>query len=253
MPRMTVGGVVRDIEAVVLDKDGTLVNFETAWRARLAQAIRSVCESADDDGEALRETLHRALGSECDHGAILPNGPFISATLAEKAVIVATVLHLGGVDWRRAQTIARSDFLPLLTRPPLAGEIEAIGDVATRLRLFRAGGARLAVLTNDDRSPTMAALAHLGVAELIEAVVCADDDRIAAKPAPDGVLHIAKSLDVRPSRIAVIGDASSDLRAARAAGAGLTVGVLSGPSGVPDLREFADVIVEDIHAVTISA
>lgn len=250
MPRLIVGALVRDIDVVVLDKDGTL--FDVAWRGRLARAIRAVAEAAGSGAERLVPALHRALGSVAESGAILPDGPYVSARLADKAVIVATVLYQHGIDWQRADAIARSRFLPVLGAAPQAHEIRGIGDVPARLRLFRAGGARLAVATNDDRAPTVAALGHLGILELIDVLVCGGDAGIAAKPAPDGLRHIARSLGVSPDRLAMVGDAVSDMTAAAAAGTGLKVGVLSGPSGIDQLREHADVVVADLHALTLA-
>ena len=81
--------------------------------------------------------------------------------------------------------------------------------------------------TTDDRDPTERTLAALGVAGRIDATVCADDG-IAVKPAPDMVLHLCATLGVEPARTAVVGDTAADLRMARAAGAGLVIGVLTG-------------------------
>jgi phosphoglycolate phosphatase len=49
--------------------------------------------------------------------------------------------------------------------------------------------------------------------------------------------------------VAVVGDAVHDLAMGRAAGVGLTVGVLSGTSGHADLAGLADIVVESIAAL----
>ena len=56
----------------------------------------------------------------------------------------------------------------------------------------------------------------------------ADDADLASKPAPDGLLHIARTLGVAADRLAMVGDTATDMRAGRSAGVGLVVGVLSG-------------------------
>lgn len=251
MPRLFAGDLVRDIDVVVLDKDGTLLDFDVAWRRRLAHSIRAVAEAARSDDARLIAALHRALGSAGENGAFLPDGPYLSARLADKAVIVATVLYQFGIDWQRARSLAHSRFLPILSEPPQAHEIRGIGDVSARLRLFRASGAGIAIATNDGRDATVAALGYLGIVDLIDLLVCGGDAGIASKPAPDGLLHIARSLAVPPRRLAMIGDAIGDMMAASSAGAGLKVGVLSGPSGIAQLRDHADVVVPDLHALTM--
>ena len=100
--------------------------------------------------------------------------------------------------------------------------------------------------TTDDRDPTERTLAALGVADRIDATVCADDG-IAVKPAPDMVLHLCATLGVAPARTAVVGDTAADLRMARAAGAGLTVGVLTGVGGRADLEPLADAVIASVE------
>ena len=76
-------------------------------------------------------------------------------------------------------------------------------------------------------------------------------DGIPSKPAPDMVTTICQRMNIDPSKVMVIGDTTSDLKMARASGAGLAVGVLSGVSSAKDLIPFADVIldsVDDLHA-----
>ena len=83
------------------------------------------------------------------------------------------------------------------------------------------------------------------IEEFITTMVCADDG-IPSKPAPDMVLAICERLKLDPNNVMVIGDTASDLRMARAAAAGLAVGVLSGVSSTKDLVPYADVLIESI-------
>ncbi len=248
MAHLSFGDVVRDIKAVVLDKDGTIVDFDIAWRSRLARSIRAVTAAASGD-EELEQALHRALGSAGANQEILPDGPFVSAKLADKAVMVATVLYQQGMSWHEAQTIAQKQFLSDLTSPPQPHDVEGIGDVVARLRMLKSVGVYIGIATNDERSATLAGLKHLGVSKFVDCLVCNGDFDLAAKPSPDGLVHIARSLGVLPSELAMVGDSVADMLAGKAAGAGITVGVLSGPSTREQLADFADVIVADIHAI----
>jgi phosphoglycolate phosphatase len=49
--------------------------------------------------------------------------------------------------------------------------------------------------------------------------------------------------------VAVVGDAVHDLAMGRAAGVGLTIGVLSGTSARQDLEGYADLIVDSVNAL----
>lgn len=254
MARMTAGGLVREIDCVVFDKDGTLIDFHPAWRGRLVRAIAAVCERADlkdPAGSNLRDALYRALGAEPSSGRMFPDGPYVSASIAEACTIASTVLYQWGVSWPRAKAIVDAQMRPIFVAVPLDEELVAIGDVAGLLQRLRRASVRVAIATNDEREGTLAGLEALGIAGLFDAIVCAGDAGLMVKPAPDGLLHIARCLGLRPERLAMVGDAVSDLTAGRAAGAGLIVGVLSGPATAAHLEPHADVVVADVHALGI--
>jgi phosphoglycolate phosphatase len=61
------------------------------------------------------------------------------------------------------------------------------------------------------------------------------------------VLHLCATVGLAPRRTAVVGDSPADLRMARAAGAGLTVGVLTGVGGRADLEPLADLLIGSVE------
>ena len=75
--------------------------------------------------------------------------------------------------------------------------------------------------------PDRGTLAGLGVADLVDGVVCADDGFV-VKPAPDMLRHLCATLDVPVGATAMVGDSTADLAMGRAAGVARCVGVLSG-------------------------
>ena len=94
-------------------------------------------------------------------------------------------------------------------------------------------------------TPTERTLAHLGLADLVEAVACADDGR-PVKPNPAAIHWICRTLGVPESRAAMIGDSPADLAMGRAAGAGLVVGVLTGVGDRATLAATADLVVASV-------
>ena len=70
----------------------------------------------------------------------------------------------------------------------------------------------------------------------LDAVVCADEVA-AGRPAPDMIRAAMAGLDVTdPARVLVAGDTVLDVRAGRAAGACLVIGVLTGGQTAAELR-----------------
>ena len=85
------------------------------------------------------------------------------------------------------------------------------------LRAARHSGRRVGVCSNKPRAFTVALLADLGVAPLIDTVV-GPEDTPQPKPAPDMLLLTLRQLGVAPQQALYVGDMVVDIETARAAG-----------------------------------
>ncbi len=187
-----------------------------------------------------------AIGFDPSSGRVAPGGPLAGGTMAQIESIVATVLR----RWCPSVAAARRATEAAWFVPDPATATPA-GDVRHVVGALRGAGKRIAGATTDDRGPTDATLCAFGIRDAVEAMVCGDDG-FAIKPAPDAVFAICQAFRTEPGRCAVVGDAPSDIAMARAAGAGLMVGVLSGVGGPRDLAG-ADAIVDSIDGLGASA
>ena len=124
------------------------------------------------------------------------------------------------------------------------GAAVPLTDLEALFRRVSHPGRRIAVVTTDDRAPTDATLRHLGVRDVVAALVCGDDG-FPVKPAPDAIFALCQALRTSPDRVAVIGDSPADIAMGRSAGAGLVVGVRTGIGRDMDLAA-ADVIVDSV-------
>ncbi len=120
------------------------------------------------------------------------------------------------------------------------------GSVALVRQLLSAG-IRTAVVSASRNCE--AALKSAGIADLFEARVdgvVAGDLGLPGKPAPDTFLKAAELLGVDPARAVVVEDAVSVVKAGRAGGFGLVIGV--DRKGDPEalLENGADIVVEDL-------
>lgn len=80
-----------------------------------------------------------------------------------------------------------------------------------------AGKVHIAVVSGGDREAIEKTLKVLGVADLVEVLVCAGDT-LKGKPFPDPFLKAAKLLNVEPSRCLVFEDGVPGVEAAKSAG-----------------------------------
>jgi phosphoglycolate phosphatase len=227
------------IDLVIFDKDGTLIEFHamwSSWALELADGLRLAT------GRHVEDPLFAMLGYDPASATVLPHGGLAATPMARLRDLTRTVLvgtGLTALQADRALALAWHAPDPVASASPLA-DLEAL------FARLHADGRLVAVATSDDREPTVRTLAALGIAGAIDALVCADDG-VAVKPAPDMVRWLCDATKVPPDRTAVIGDSPADLRMARDAGAGLSVGVLTGVATRVDLEPLADVVIESIE------
>ena len=220
------------IRAILFDKDGTLFDFEATWRG----AAETVLDALSQGDAGLRATLADAVGYDPVAGRFAPGSPLVVGATREVAEILAA--HLPSLD---AGALERAADAAAVAADPAP----AATDLPALLGGLRARGLALGVATHDSEG---AARAHLSAAGALDAFdfVAGYDSGHGLKPGPGMVLAFAEAVATPPETIAMVGDSVHDLGAARAAGAGLAVGVLTGPATRDILAPMADAVLASI-------
>lgn len=247
MAHLQFGNMPFDADLVVFDKDGTLIEFEAMWgRLAVAWVERLAPDRAD---EALRRDLYDSLGYDAQQQQTRSQSPLVIATIRQLRTLAAGVLYRHGMPWTEAEDCTRRAFAPHADLP-LTELIQPAGDVPGLLGRLQAADLRVGVITTDHRSETEETLRIMGIAHLVDHVVCGDDG-LPWKPAPDTLLATCERLGIQPARTAVVGDNVADLLMARRGGAGFAAAVLSG-TGEPDqLQAHADVVLDSIDEIVV--
>ena len=124
---------------------------------------------------------------------------------------------------------------------PYAGAVEAV-------RALKQRGHPIAIVTGKTAASAGRALALVGLASLVDAVVGADSCP-GHKPDPEPVLLALERVGRRPEEALFMGDSVLDVQAGRAAGV-LTVAALWGASGRAALEAaHPDYLLEDVGAL----
>lgn len=226
------------IELVVFDKDGTLIDFHAMW-SRWVLDLAGGLEAAD--ARFRQDALFAMFGYDATTGRATGRGRLAATPMARLRDLTGTLLVEEGLSPDEAEAaLERAWHAPdpvALARP--------VTDLHALLTTIRSSGRRVAIATTDDRDPTERTLDALGIARLIDEVVCADDG-FAPKPAPDMVLHLGTRTGVGAAATAVVGDSVADLAMGRAAGVARTYGVLTGVGSRADLEPLADEVVGSV-------
>ena len=232
------------IDLVVFDKDGTLIDFDTMWSDWSSTLVRDVAAATDP---GLESPLADALGLDPETARIIPGSPLAGTPMGHLRNLTVDTLRRAGLP----PTVAEAAVAGAWDPPDPVALAHPLADLGALFGALRGRGIKIAVATSDDRAPTEATLAGLGIAGLVDAVACADDG-LPVKPAPDTLLRLCQEVGVEPSRTAMIGDSIADLRMGRGAGAGLVIGVLSGVGTPAELAPLADVVLGSVAELALS-
>lgn len=190
----------RRLQAVLFDWDGTLVNTaEASYRCY--------------------EKLFGSYGIAFDRDAF-------RRTYSPNWHLTYSALGLAEERWAEADARWLQHYCQ--------EEVVLIDGARDALLRVRRGGLRAAIVTSGDRVRVARELTGLGVAELFEVVVCAEDI-VHRKPHPEALLLALDKLGVGAAEAVYVGDSPEDVQMARAAGV-LAVGI---PGGFPNRDALA--------------
>jgi phosphoglycolate phosphatase-like HAD superfamily hydrolase len=230
--------LLADIDFVVFDKDGTLIDFHAMWGGWTLELGRRL------DGATRRPVsgdVFAAIGFDPASERVFAGAPLAVGTMAEIREIVAAVVR----RWCPNISAARRAVEAAWFEPDPVTLAQPLGDILGLFTALRDSGRTIAVATTDDRNPTEATLRGLGVRRLVAAIACGDDG-VGVKPDPSMLLALCATVSIPPERTAVVGDTPADLAMGRAAGAGRVIGVLSGVGTREELAPLADELVASI-------
>lgn len=222
------------MRAILFDKDGTLIDYWKTW----LPINRDVALRVAGGDEALARELLRAGGQDPQTGRLTPGSPLAAGGIADIAAAFAThpsITHTPRLERLIDEVFAKGG----------ADHSALIDGVRDALLTLQARGFVLGLATNDSAAGLQASLAAHDVLELF-AFTAGCDSGWGAKPGPGMVRAFSASTGVPLAEIAVVGDAVHDIAMGRAAGAGLTIAVLSGTSGLDDFEGLADVVLDSV-------
>ena len=230
---------------VIFDKDGTLIDFQLMW-GRWAEGIAWRLENSSGlpFSAQVREKIFDGLGYDWITRKVRAEGKLCCRPMAELKTIVNGILTDCGMEKDDAQRIMDEQWF----LPDPKDDSRPLTNLRRTFKSLRGLGVSIAILTADSRKGTVESLHHLDIIDLVDTVVCGDDG-LPAKPLPEAIWAICKSLGVKPENAIMVGDTGADMKVGQNARVALTVGVLGGASMPDDLAQDCDVLVPDVSKV----
>ncbi len=228
------------IKGILFDKDGTLVDFFGTWVPAYRAAVDLAEQATGIPG--LADRLLRLGGYDPVTGALDPESLLAGGTTSDICDL-----------WTREAGVADADALGQRLH-------DAMDDYASRFpvpvgegldALFLRLGARglaLGIATMDSEIVARATASTLALTDKLD-FLCGYNSGHGAKPSPGMVMGFCAATGLAPRDVLVIGDTDRDMKMARAAGAGLAVGVLTGATPRAGLAVIADRVIDDVFGL----
>jgi phosphoglycolate phosphatase len=222
-----------EIIAILFDKDGTLIDFEESWGA----VNRSAAEIASGGDREFAARLLETCGVDPHTGRTLADSLFAAGNTVE----IARKMVEQGSEIQFENLIRALDSL-FASAAERAVPIAPLPDIFSGLRTR---GFRLGIASSDNERSIRTAANHIGISHLVDFIAGYDSGH-GIKPSAGMVLGFAAEIGCEPGNIAVVGDNRHDMEMGRAAGAGATIGVLSGTGTLETLAPLADTCIPSV-------
>lgn len=254
MPILHAAGASYRIEAILFDKDGTLLDFIHTWgnwSERLLARFSALLPErglppVGVDLDALWGALRSEDGSVVDYDR---RGPLAMGTVDDMLTVLAWHGYRSGLSWADAKTLAADAKRWADEQLDATRSARLLPGVLEFLEECRLAGISLAVVTADETEAAVKHLEWLCIRDRFAAIIGTDQVE-RGKPYPDMALLACERLGLRGGRFAVIGDTEGDMRMAKEAGAIAAIRISASLASAAS-SEFADSNSADATVATL--
>ena len=246
MAQIILGNKHFDIDGIVFDKDGTLIDFHATWGPILRDAVARLVEGLNDKA-VVTENIFKTLGVDAQTMRAV-DGPYSISTFDKIYTVVATVLYQHGMEWTQAEQHVYKIFKTAAESPPPLELLTPTAPLPAFFTQLQSNGIKVGVATADNRYGTLDTLEKLDCQIEDMFVACGDDAGLPSKPDPELLKVIAHHWETEVNRIAMVGDTIGDVHMAGQAGA-ISIGVLTGAGTKEILTPYCDVVLDSIKDI----
>ena len=229
-----------DVQAIIFDKDGTLMKFDRFWVEVSRHAINDILRQLGREDIPMPKLLG-ALGVDGEISDI--DGLLCKGTYEQIGLAIGGVLREYGTDIPETDIVKMT--LLAYDKNADAGKVEPVCDnIRAVLEKLKNDGRKLAVVTTDNALITSKCLEKLGIADIFENVYT-DNGQNPVKPDPWCANDFLSRYRIAQQNAVMVGDTMTDVHFARNAGISV-IGVGEKADSRERLVPYADAVIPDI-------
>jgi phosphoglycolate phosphatase len=254
MSKLLIDGeiVLDNIEAIIFDKDGTLIDIHHYWSSMIKLRASLIAHKwfVQKKAEQIERDLVGIMGVDLLSGKIKPNGPVGIKPRPFIVNIASEMVRSRGVDitnnemenvFLEVDRQTSEKILPLLKLLP--GVIELLENL-------KKCGTIMIVASTDITSRARMAMEALKIDHFFSEIIGGDSVKN-AKPSPDLALSAIEKCGIVADKIVVIGDHPVDVVMGKSANVGLNIGVLTGLSNATMFDNLDCTVINDLRSIEV--
>lgn len=213
-----------EIDGILFDKDGTILDFRSLWIDWSKDIIQHICSEVQV-GNNVEEQLSTAIGVDWKTGDWDVKGPLAIGTTQDLIAILAHQLYQASLPWNEAFALVTNVFAKVNEKDSWKNRIKEVPGLVRFLKECRDHQLKLGVVTSDDYSHAVQHLEALGIDSYFTAVI-GGDQVSRGKPFPESAEKACVKMGLDPHRCLVVGDSDGDMILGNNIGAKANIGVI---------------------------
>ena len=241
--------IIDNIELVIFDKDGTLVDLYNYWANMINFRVESAQRKLSFD-ESKNNDIMYAMGVDVENERLRSEGPV--GLKKREIVMQAMVDSLAKIGFPDTYDTCFQIFKEVDEQSVnhLIDIVKPVNGMHEFINSLYEKNCKIAIATTDKAARADLAADFLGISDSVNMVV--GEDMVAnCKPHPDMANLILEELSVDKENTVIVGDAITDIEMGLNAGLKASIGVCSGLTSARKLEEKTKFVIEDISRIRV--
>lgn len=241
--------VIEDIDLMIFDKDGTLIDLYIYWSNMIRFRAESLQKELNLSEKQTNELIYE-MGVDENNLRLRPEGP---VGVKKREIVTKTAAdYLSSIGHKNTMSLCIDIFkkVDAVSTTKFDEIIKPIDGLYELIKGLKDNNCKIAIATTDKTKRAELAIKFIKIDYAIDMIVGADDVKN-GKPSPEMIEEICKNLNISQSNTAMIGDAITDVEMGINAKVKASIGVATGITPKHKLLEITNNVVDSIADIKL--